>query len=129
MLTIRKYALTGGGTGVVHSAACGYLHAAQAQLVVALVDAGVLHVELRDAARGTQVFLARCRCLVSIRNSRAATYQELHAAHIKPVGCAWQCGRLCQSAWQRDSAQISSSCLPAERLSSLYMGPNEALCS
>ena len=64
-LTIREHALTGGGAGVVHGAAGRDLHAAQAQLVVALVDAGVLHVELGDAARGTQVSSARRRCLVS----------------------------------------------------------------
>ena len=85
MLTVHKHALAGGGAGVVHSAACGYLHAAQAQLVVALVDAGVLHVELGDAAQGTQDSSARCTFLLPGSQSQAATYHELHAAHAKAV--------------------------------------------
>ena len=84
-LTVHEHALTGGGAGVVHSAARGYLHAAQAQLVVALVDAGVLHIELGDAAQGTRDSSARCRDLLYTSQGQAATYHELHAAHAKAV--------------------------------------------
>ncbi len=85
MLTVHEDALTGGSAGVVHSAACGYLHAAQAQLVVALVDAGVLHIELGDAAQGTQDSSARCKYLLSASRSPSCYIQELHAAHARAV--------------------------------------------
>ena len=75
-LTVHEHALTGGGAGVVHSAACGYLHAAQAQLVVALVDAGVLHIELGDTAQGTQDSSARCTYLLPASQGQAATFKS-----------------------------------------------------
>ena len=81
-LTVHEHALTGGGAGVVHCAACGYLHAAQAQLVVALVDAGVLHVELGDAAQGTQDSSARCIYLLPASQSQAATFKS--CMHPRP---------------------------------------------
>ena len=49
--TICEDALAGCAAGVMHCTAARHLHAADAQLVVAFVDASVLDIQLGDAAQ------------------------------------------------------------------------------
>ena len=127
MLTVHEDAFAGGGAGVVHSAACGYLHAAQAHLVVALVNAGVLHVELGDAAQGTQNSSARCKYLLSTSQSQAARYHELHAAHAKAVLAPGGAGTFAEGI-ARCAERLPLSCLLSGSCYT-YMRPVLASCS